>query len=162
MANVKKRFVVDLTLNTKDAEKQLKTTANNMKTILADMGKASDKMGYFKELVDYIKQIDTALTALKNKDANLFKDMFDGLDTNLKQVLESLFDTAGKDISGIDVIKDKISALASNSKAGVKDFQNVAKEINQLYALLGREKPIDLEGDLFTGRGNAQKNQQRI
>ena len=51
--DVKKRFTVSLDIDTKDIEKQVKATVGNLKTILADLGKASDKMWYFKELVDY-------------------------------------------------------------------------------------------------------------
>ena len=70
--DVKRRFTVSLDIETKDIEKQIKATASNVKTILADLGKASDKMGYFKELVDYIGQIDTALTSLQKNNKNLF------------------------------------------------------------------------------------------
>ena len=56
--NIKRRFTVSLDIDTKDAEKQIKSTVGNLKTILDNIGTASDKMGVFKELADYLSQIE--------------------------------------------------------------------------------------------------------
>ena len=160
VVNVKKQFVVDLTLNTKDAEKQLKATAQNMKAVMANMGKASDKMGYFKELVDYIKQIDTAMTALKNKDSVKFNDLFGGLDGNLKQTFESLFGVVSKDMSVLDDLRNKLNNLDVN-KAGVTELRAIAQDINSLFVSLGKLPPLDIEQH-FSGRGNAADRIQML
>lgn len=151
--NVKKQFVIDLTLNTKDAEKQLQATARSMKDVLANMGKASDKMGYFKELVDYIKQIDTAMTALKNKDPMKFNELFDGLDGNLKQTFESLFGIASKDMSVLDDLRNKLKNL-DTGKVGVAELRNMAQEINNLFESLGQVPPLDID-KYFKDKGNS-------
>lgn len=158
--NVKKQFVVDLTLNTKDAEKQLKATAQNMKAVMANMGKASDKMGYFKELVDYIKQIDTAMTALKNKDSVKFNDLFSGLDGNLKQTFESLFGVVSKDMSALDDLRNKLNNLDAN-KVSVTELRTIAQDINSLFVSLGKLPPLDIEQH-FSGRGNAAERMQML
>lgn len=152
--DIKKRFTVSLDIETKDVEKQVKATVGNLKTILADLGKASDKMGYFKELVDYIGQIDTALTALRTKNKDAFDHMFDGLDTDLKKAMEGIFETSGKTMSAIDALRGKLNDASKNG-AGVKELRKIATEINDLFASLGRAEPIDIDAQ-FSGRGKAE------
>ena len=152
--DVKKRFTVSLDIDTKDIEKQVKATVGNLKTILADLGKASDKMWYFKELVDYIGQIDTALTALRNKNKNAFGHMFDGLDADLKKVMEGIFDTSSKTMFALDALRGKLNDASKNG-AGVKELRQIASEINDLFTSLGRAEPIDIDAQ-FSGRGKTE------
>lgn len=152
--DVKKRFTVSLDIETKDVEKQVKATVGNLKTILADLGKASDKMGYFKELVDYIGQIDTALTALRSKNKNAFDNMFDGLDADLKKAMEGIFDTSSKTMSALDALRGKLNDASKNG-AGVKELRQIASEINDLFTSLGRAEPIDIDAQ-FSGRGKTE------
>lgn len=152
--DVKKRFTVSLDIETKDVEKQVKATVGNLKTILADLGKASDKMGYFKELVDYIGQIDTALTSLRAKNKDAFDHMFDGLDADLKKVMESIFDTSGKSMSALDNLRNRLNDASKNG-AGVKELRQIAAEINDLFVSLGRAEPIDIDAQ-FSGRGKTE------
>lgn len=150
--DIKKRFTVSLDIETKDVEKQVKATVGNLKTILADLGKASDKMGYFKELVDYIGQIDTALTTLKTKNKDAFNHMFDGLDENLRNQLESLFGTSGTTLSQLDVLREKLETLTP--KSGIKELRNFAKEINTLFDNIGADSPFEDIDKQFSGRAN--------
>lgn len=151
--DIKKRFTVSLDIETKDVEKQVKATVGNLKTILADLGKASDKMGYFKELVDYIGQIDTALTTLKTKNKDAFDHMFDGLDENLRKQLEGLFGTSGTVLSQLDVLREKLEALTP--KSGIKELRSFAKEINTLFDNIGTDSPFEDIDKQFAGRANA-------
>lgn len=151
--DIKKRFTVSLDIDTKDVEKQVKATVGNLKTILADLGKASDKMGYFKELVDYIGQIDTALTTLKTKNKDAFNHMFDGLDENLHNQLEGLFGTSGTALSQLDVLREKLEALTP--KSGIKELRNFAKEINTLFDNIGTDSPFEDIDKQFAGKANA-------
>ena len=152
--DIKRKFTVSLDIDTKDAEKQIQSTVGNIKHILADMGNASDKMGYFKELVNYIQQVDHALTAFKQKNHGAFDDMFDGLDTNLKEVLANIFNTSGKSTTALDDLRNKINNAAA-SGAGVKELRGIAKEINALFAELGQAAPINIDKD-FSGHGKIE------
>ena len=152
--DIKKRFTVSLDLDTKDVEKQVKATVGNLKTILSDLGKASDKMGYFKELVDYIGQIDKALTALKSKNKDAFNSMFDGLDADLKKVMESIFDTNDKTMSVFEGLYNRINDASKNG-ASVKELRQIATEINSLFVTLGKTAPIDINAQ-FSGRGKIE------
>lgn len=151
--DIKKRFTVSLDIETKDVEKQVKATVGNLKTILADLGKASDKMGYFKELVDYIGQIDTALTTLKTKNKDAFDHMFDGLDENLRKQLEGLFGTSGTTLSQLDVLREKMATLTP--KSGIKELRSFAKEINTLFDNIGADSPFEDIDKQFAGKANA-------
>ena len=155
--DVKRRFTVSLDIDTKDAEKQIKATVGNLKTILADLGSASDKMGYFKELVDYISQIDSALTVLKNKNADAFSHMFDGLDENLRKQLEGLFGISKSQLSQIDVLREKLATLTP--KSGINELRNFAIEINKLFADMGEIEPLNIND--FKGRA-AEEHIQKL
>lgn len=141
--NVKKRFTVSLDIDTKDIKKQFEGIGSNLQTLLADIGKASDKMGYFKELVDYISQIDKAMTALREKNKDAFDHMFDGLDENLRNQLQGLFGTDGLQLKQLDVLRDKLATLTP--KSGIKELRLFATEINDLFASMGLDKPLNIE-----------------
>lgn len=151
--NVNKRFTVSLDIDTKDVEKQVKVTAGNLKTILADLGKASDKMGYFKELVNYIGQVDTALTVLRSKNKDAFDHMFDGLDEGLKRQLQELFGASGEQLGKLDILREKLATLTP--KSSIKELRSFAKEINDLFTDIGAKSPFEDIDNQFSGRTNA-------
>ncbi|MGN1284096.1 MAG: hypothetical protein ACI4TY_02200, partial [Candidatus Limosilactobacillus intestinavium] len=151
--DVKKRFTVSLDIEAKDVEKQVKATVGNLKTILADLGKASDKMGYFKELVNYIGQVDAALTTLRNKNKDAFDHMFDGLDEGLKRQLQELFGASGEQLGKLDVLREKLATLTP--KSSIKELRSFAKEINDLFIDIGAKSPFEDIDNQFSGRTNA-------
>lgn len=152
--NVKKRFTVSLDIETKDLEKQVKSTVGNLKTILADLGSASDKMGYFKELVDYIGQVDAALTALRAKNQDAFNHMFDGLDASLKKQLEDLFGISGVDLGKLDVLREKLATLTP--KSSIKELKGFANEIDSLFKSIGAKSPFENIEEQFKGKANTK------
>ena len=64
-------------------------------------------MNYFKELVDYISQVDKALSALKKNNKDMFDNIFGGLDSNLKAQLEEIFGSSGQ-LKQLDVLREKL------------------------------------------------------
>lgn len=144
--NVKKRFTVSLDIETKDLEKQVKGTVSNLKTILADLGSASDKMGYFKELVEYIGQIDSALVAMRSKNKDAFSHMFDGLDAGLKQEFEKIFGVAKDQLGVLDQLKDKLAVLKSSGSASGADLKPLEQEVISLYESIGMLDKLDMSG----------------
>lgn len=149
--DIKKRFTVSLDIDTKDAEKQIKATVGNLKTILAEMGNASDKMTYFKDLAGYLSQIDAAMDAFKKKHGQgLFDKTFGGLDSNLRKELEGLFGVSGSQLDQIDVLREKLNALTP--KSSIKEVRAFAKEINNLFTSVGRDAPFDNIDMEFSGR----------
>ena len=144
--NVKKRFTVSLDIDTKDLEKQVKGTVGNIKTILSDIGKASDKMTYFKELVDYLGQIDSELAAFKQKHGDgFFNQMFGGLDENLRKEMEEVFGTAREQMSQLEQIRDRINT-AKGGKATKDDLQSIERDVRGVYEAAGMLDKLDLPG----------------
>ena len=139
--DVKRRFTVSLDIDTKDAEKQIKATVGNLKTILADMGNAADKMSYFKELVDYISQVDKALASLRATNKEAFDHMFDGLDTNLKKQLEGLFGSS-EQLKQLDVLREKLNNLTP--KSSIEEIRKFAKELHDIFTALGAQRYVQL------------------
>ena len=152
--DIKKKFTVSLDIDMKDLKKEFKTTVGNMQEALANLGNAADKMGYFKDLVSYIGQIDAALTALRNKNKDAFDNMFDGLDENLRKQLEGLFGTSGAVASQFSVLYDKMNTLTP--KSGIKELRKFAKEIDSLFKTIGVDSPFENIEKQFFGKANAQ------
>ena len=147
--DIKRRFTVSLDISTKDAEKQIRATTKNLKAILADMGKASDKMSYFKELSDYLSQIDAELDNFKQKyGEDMFNKMFAGLDTNLQKEIEQVFGTAKSQLTQLEQIRARMTHVKTlgdtdEAKAEMKELEQTAKD---LFAAIGKADEINLSG----------------
>ena len=147
--NIKKRFTVSLDIDTKDAEKQIKATVGNLKTILADIGSASDKMSYFKELSDYLSQVDSELDRFKQKHGDgMFNQIFGGLDYNLRKEMETVFGTAREQLTQLEQIRTRMSNIktmgdTAQAKIELKELEQAAKD---LFSALGMADKIKLTG----------------
>lgn len=155
MANSNRRFTVTLDIDVKDAKSQIQKSANEIKRILENMSSATDKMKVFKELVDYVQQLDDALERLRQTNSSAFNHMFDGLDAGLRGALESVFGMTKESVSQLDAIKDRINAIKNSGKqtGHNTEMQAIAKDINELYKLMGKPEPIDID-KMFKGKGN--------
>lgn len=143
----KKRFTVSLDIDTKDAEKQIKSTVSNLKAILANLGTASDKMAYFKELADYLSQIDVQLNAFKQKyGEGLFNQMFGGLDESLQKELESVFGITKEQLTVIEQLKEKVAAAKQSGTTTGADLKPLEQEVRSLYESIGMLDKLDLSG----------------
>ena len=143
MATQKFKAVAELFLDTRDAESDAKQFVQDVKKQLKDLENAVDKVTVFKDFVGYIAQIDKNLSEIKAKNADTFKHMFDGLDGNMRQMLESLFGVSGDQLGQVDVLRNKLATLTP--KSTVKDIKAFAGEINQLFRVMGKESPIALQ-----------------
>lgn len=152
--DVKKKFTVSLDIDMKDVKKEFKATVGNIQDALANLGNAADKVGYFKDLVSYIGQIDAALTTLRDKNKDAFDNMFDGLDENLRKQLEGLFGTSGAVANQFSVLYDKMNTLTP--KSGIKELRKFAKEIDSLFKSIGVDSPFEDIDKQFFGKANAQ------
>lgn len=155
--DVNRKYTVQLDINTKDAEAQIKSLSNNYKKILSDFSGAASKMNVFKELVDYITQVDTALNRLKNENPVNFKNLFGSLDANLTKSLEGIFDLSNASMNVINELNEKIDRAQKNGSK-VADLREIATDINSLFTSMGKPEPIDIDS-LFKGKA---KPEQRI
>ena len=147
--DMKRRFVVSLDISTKDAEKQIRSTVGNLKTILADMGKASGKMGYFKELVDYLYQIDAEIDIFKQKHGeDLFNKVFGELDASLRTEMERLFGTAKTQMDQLEQIRARmvnVQAMGDTDEARA-EMKALEQDVRDLFAALGKADEVKLSG----------------
>ena len=150
MANKKINATATLFLDTKDAQNDAKRFVNDLKQKLSEIETAADKMSVFKDMVAYIAQVDRALASLKANNKDTFDHMFDGLDINLKQQLESLFGVNGAQLGQLDVLRNKLGELTL--KSSIKDVKAFAKEINLLFTSIGINAPFDDVDSIFHGR----------
>lgn len=151
--DVNKKFTINLDISTEDAEKQVKVAAGNIKKMLADMGNAADKMTMLKDVVGYVAQIDQALAALQAKGGS-FSHMFDGMDADLKKVLESIFGVTGESMTALEQLKAKVAAAKNDGTLTGDTLKGLEKEVKGLYGALNM---LDKAG--ISGKG---KDETRI
>lgn len=155
--NVNRRFTVDLDISTENIEKKVKGTVGNLKTILADLGKASDKMGFFKELTDYLAQVDMQIAMFKQKHGDgLFNQIFGGLDENLRKETEKIFGVAKEQLTQLEQLKEKVAA-AKTSGASSDDLKAIEQEVRAVYEAAGMLDKLDL-----SGKGKVETRIQKI
>lgn len=152
--NLNRRFTISLDIDSKSVEKQVKSTVGNLKNILADLGNASDKMNYFKELIDYMQQVDSAVDAWRKN--NAFGNMFDGLDENLRKEMETVFGVAKEELTKLSTLKDKV-LHAKTGNATTDELRAIEKEIKELYGLMGKQEDAKI-----TGRGTFETRISRM
>lgn len=150
MANKKIQATAQLFLSTKDAQKDAQKFIADLKQKLSDIESAADKMTVFKDMVDYIAQVDRAMSDLKKHNKDAFSHMFDGLDTNLKKQLESVFSVDGGQLGQLDILRERLSSITTKSR--ITEIKKFAKELNALYASVGMDIPFANIDAQFTGR----------
>ena len=150
MANKKIQATATLFLDTKDAQNDAKKFVNDLKQKLSEVETAADKMTVFKDMVEYIAQVDRALAALRAKNGDAFNSMFDGLDLNLKKQFEELFGVDGGKLGQLDVLREKLNNLTP--KSSMDEIRELASAIKDLYASVEKTPPT-LEFDA----GHSQK-----
>lgn len=155
--NLKQKYTVELNLEVKTAEAQVKKLATNINNIWADMGKASNKFAVLKDLADYLELIDSKIADLKGTDLNLFNKIFgtDGANINeaLKQTIEPILKSPELIADAMKTAQTKLKAIQENPKAKgtAEGLREIGSAINQMYKLIGQDSPIDIEKQLMGG-----------
>lgn len=147
--NVNKKFTINLDISTEDAEKQVKIAAGNIKKVLADMGNAADKMTVLKDAVSYIGQIDQALDALKAK-GSTFSHIFDGMDVDLKKVLENIFGVTSESMTALEELKTQVAMAKANPATTKDDLKPLEQKVKSLYTALNMKAEISGQGKIET------------
>lgn len=112
MANNNRKFVVSLEIDSKTAEQQIKTSSKNIEKILANIGNASDKITYFKGLVDEISNVDKQLADFKAKyGEKMFAEMFGTFGTDIENKLQSTIGMTKQQLSMLDDLYGKKNKL---------------------------------------------------
>ena len=143
--DVKKKFTISLDISTDEAEKQVKMAADNIKKTFAKMGDATDKMSVLKDVVGYIGQIDQALDVLQAK-GGTFSHLFDGIDVDLKKILENIFGVTGESMAALDQLKAKVAAVKLNGNITGDELKPLEQEVKSLYASLNMLDKAGISG----------------
>ena len=155
--NVTKKYTVELNLDVKTADAQVKKLATNINNMWADMGSAGNKFAVLKDLADYLEQIDKKIANLKGKDLDLFNKIFgaDGAKINaaLKDAVDPILKTPGLIADAMNEVQTKLTAIQDNPKAKgtAASLREIGGAINQMYKLIGQAPPINIEEQLTGG-----------
>ena len=131
--NLNKKYTVELNLDVKTADAQVKKLATNINNIWADVGRASNKFSVFKDLVDYLSKIDDKIASLKHMDLNLFNNIFGAggvnIDTALKQAIEPIIKSPEQIANVLLSIKAQLAEIqnAGNVKGATANIKQVGE-----------------------------------
>lgn len=163
MGKVLQTYEFDFKFNDKNASKQVRAIAEDVKALIANLGEASDSMTIFKELVSYISGVDKALASFRSANKDGFNSIFGNIDANLTKEIESIFGVLKGNVNTFSNLQQRIT-LAKDGKAYLATLRGIAEEINNLYQAMGERKPIDID-TMFTRKGSAKNGtsfEQRI
>lgn len=161
MTNNKRKFTLEIEALFKGdkAKENAKSLGKDITSILEDIGKSGDAMNYFRELVQYIGLIDSELSAFRSAHSDDFDKIFSGLDSNLQQQLEGIFQTTKANLTTIDQLRRRITDTETKiPKEGIKSLdkseqgaiadeaKKIKSDVEGLYADLG--KPITISNRL--------------
>lgn len=134
--NVKKSFAIQLSIDANEAKQQMGKIKGDFKNLFKSLNEESNKMTYFKELVDYLQLIDSELSRLRNTYGNLKVDnIYGGLGQQLRDELSKSFDLNDTNLSQFGAIRNKLQ-LAIDKK-DVTELGKVKQEISELLNLFG-------------------------
>jgi hypothetical protein len=146
MASKKLMATAELFLNTKNAKKDAQIFVDDLKQKIADIESAADKMTVFKDMVEYIAQVDKSLAALRERNKDAFNNMFSGLDASLKEQLEKVFGVDSTKLGQLNVLRETLSNLTP--KSTIKEIREFAKSLNEIYESVGLNAPFaDIENE---------------
>ena len=155
---VTKKYTVELNLDIKTADAQVKKLATNINHMWADMGKAGNKFAVLKDLADYLGLIDDKIASLKNLNLDLFNNVFgaDGTKINsaLKDVMDPILKSPELIADAMNLIQTKLTAIkdAPGAKGTAASIREVGEALNNAYKLIGQAPPIDIDAQLKGGK----------
>ena len=129
MAGKDIKATAKLFLDTSSAAKDAKQFFADLKRQLDSLEDASSKFGVFKELGTYLSEVDNKLTALRNKNEDAFRHMFDGLDENLRAEMEGALDSVRQVVEEFNVLNGKIEQTRG-LKTELKSAMKLADQYN--------------------------------
>jgi hypothetical protein len=161
MAEYLKDFKFKMSFDKKDIKKNLDEISADMKAMLAEMGKASDKMPMFKQMAEYLESIGTALRGIGATNNNALGKLFAGIDADLLGQMENMFTFSLKDAKSISKMFQQLSQINAGSlKPTAGMLRDMAETLDRLYASAGMKSQLDL--DSFFGKTSKEGVAKRI
>ena len=125
-------FKLNLTLDTKDSDKQFQAVAERMKGQLKAIATETNKTKYFTGLEQTIKEVDKQLDALRDKHGDSFDGLFGQLDTATKNQFDSIFNYAKQRIDDIQKEIGSLSGRKLNLSSILNEYNKYSKSVNDL------------------------------
>ena len=170
MNDVKKKFSISLDIKTKDAEEQLKGTAENIKKILKNVAQESKNFKYFSDLDNQLAKIDQRMSDLSTKYKGVLDNTLSGIGSSMQEGIGQVIKNANDGLvdiqNNLSVIQGKVDGWKSTSaefseivkvansalKGGkITGFSGTKEEIKELYSsfdkLVEAKKAFEDSGD---------------
>lgn len=168
MANgtMTKKFVASLEIDSTTAEKQIKNAAKNIISSINNIGKASDKVTYFKGLVEQVGELDGELAAFKTKfGENMFNEMFGQLNSGLEKEMQNLLGVTKEQLLAIDDLYSKkskiqqaLDAVSSEKDADIKLPNKDKDQLVFLENLIAKFKEAESAKNGFEARKDTESD----
>ncbi|MCD8377893.1 MAG: phage tail tape measure protein [Candidatus Gastranaerophilales bacterium] len=143
MADKKRQVVVELSLDTKDAEKNMKKITANLETMAESAGKYGD-FSYFTTLLDYLAQIEDRLNELQKQDSVKFEDIFG---KNATTFIDSITKSVSSLLEAPELLEQAVSKIASMDFSGnAEEAREAIELLINVYQRLGLEAPNAFDG----------------
>lgn len=134
-----REFTFRLKADASYLEKEFEKGAEKLAQLAAEAGKAEKKLEIFQEATIYLSQMDKMLLKVKKNYPDLFKQIFDGVDKQVKNALEPFkkmpevinqaLDKVGANMQDVLSGKNKAATL-SEVKQWAKDIQVAANALD--------------------------------
>lgn len=145
MANRKQNeLVLQLSIDQDKAEAQMKQMKGKMRDIFKQMSDEANKMTYFKDAVDYLRQIDVALTDLRKKHGAAAVDaIYGGFGKQLRDELSKSFDLDGINLSQFGALRQQLQlAKSQDSKKELREAKRLMSGLTQALQMSDITKEI--------------------
>lgn len=111
MAEKQLKATAKLFVDTKDARSDARQFFADLKKYMTDFEKDANKLKVFQDFGEYISTIDKNLSALKDKNPDLFEQISRGLDDRSRKSIDDTLGYAKNIIDEVGVLSDKLSQI---------------------------------------------------
>ena len=109
---LKKKFIASLEITTKDAEQQIKGASKKIIEQINNIGKASDKVTYFKSLVENITDVENSLHAFKTQfGEDMLNDILGHISPAIDAELKNILGTTKEQLFAVEELYRKKSKI---------------------------------------------------
>ena len=146
--NMKKTMLLNLKvdLDSKEAQQNIQKLSKEALAFTSQFNKSGNSMDVFKKLVSFVSQLDSEMSAFRNKHEDDFKRIFSGVDNALLQQMQGIFGNTKEQLAQINTLRDKITAARGKKDLSADELKGMEQEIRSLYKSIGQGGQAGLSG----------------